>query len=104
MEKEIKTLLIFDEKGDYFCETNGTSNAAKITNGNVSNIHRAANNGDLISTGGFYFITKIQAKNRSIQQLEKCLKVIIACNCTNGLANRINAIYKLISNDKSEEI
>jgi hypothetical protein len=99
-EKETKTLLIFDKDGNYFCETHSTTIAAKITGGNVANIHRAANNGDLISTGGYYFITKLQARSRTIASIEKCLKIIIACNNIQGLGNRINSVYKIINNEK----
>ena len=101
---ENKTLIIFDEKGNYFCETRGFTNAAKITNGNPSNIYRAATNGDIISTGGYYFVTKIQARNRTIPLIEKAIKIVIAVNKTRGMADKINAVLKIVNNEKDEKI
>lgn len=77
-------------------ETIGTSNAAKITGSNPSNVHRVANNGDIISTNGYYFLTKIQMRGKSIASTEKCLKIIIACNSVKGLSNKINSIIQFI--------
>ena len=100
-EKDIKTLLIFDKKGDYYCTTNGCSNAAKITNGNPSNIHRAANNSDIISTGDFYFVDRSLTRVVPIDKIEKAIKIIIACRDTIGLSNRIREVLK-ITNKYSE--
>lgn len=94
MEEELKNILVFDSNGDFYCEAPSSSMAAKITNGNVANIHRAANNGDLISTGGFYFVLR-KSFRRDIKDLELAIKIIIA-NETSGLSNRITAILKLI--------
>ncbi len=98
-EKETKVILIFDENGNYFCETIGTSRAAKIINGNAANIHRVLSNGDIISTNGYYFLTKTQIRSKPISQVEKYLKVIIACNSISGLGNRIIKIHKIMTNE-----
>lgn len=96
-QDELKNILIFDSNGDFYCEAPSGTLAAKITNGNVSNIFRVANNGDIISTGGFYFVAK-KSTRQEIKYLELAIKIIIA-NETKGLNNRITEILKLIKNE-----
>lgn len=95
-------MLIFDKKGNYFCTTNGVSNAGRITGGNPSNIHRAANNTDIISTGDYFFVNTALTRV-SIDKIEKAIKIIIACRDTQGLSNRIREVLKLTNKDSENE-
>jgi hypothetical protein len=95
IQEDIKHILIFDSKGDYYCETNGVTNAGKITGANPSNIFRVANNGDIISTSDYYFISRSTTR-QTIADLELAIKLIIICKDTRGLSNRIREILKTI--------